>query len=180
MWSLSQNFSAVFKKTLWKEAKWNLESSTIGKISIFASNFRFVDQIYKLVGWSYCLILLNYCAVYAEAKSVVLQPKIPLGQKHWKIIISLIIFMCGDVEKNSRPYNLSGIVQASFSQGHEKIGVTRRIQCTCITLYSLCFLSFKPIFELLSEELDYVIVTGNQFIKNRTHWNYCHVLICLE
>ena len=77
--------------------------------------------------------------------------------------------MCGDVEKNSRPYNLSGIVQASFSQGHEKIGVTRRIQSTCITLYSLCFLSFKPIFELLSEELDYVIVTGNQFIKNRTH-----------
>ena len=57
-----------------------------------------------------------------------------MGLKHWKIIITLIIFMCGDVEKNSGLYNIAGMVQASFSQGHEKFGVTRGIQCTCISL----------------------------------------------
>ena len=31
--------------------------------------------------------------------------------------------MCGDVEKNPGPY-IAGIDQASFSQGHEKFGVT--------------------------------------------------------
>ena len=36
-------------------------------------------------------------------------------------------FMCGDVEKNPGPYNIAGIDQASFSQGHEKFGVTRGI-----------------------------------------------------
>ena len=45
--------------------------------------------------------------------------------------------MCGDVEKNPGPFNIGGIVQASFSQGHEKFGVTQGIQCTCISLYSV-------------------------------------------
>lgn len=47
--------------------------------------------------------------------------------KNWKIIITLIIFMFGDIEKNLGPYNISGIVQASFSQAHEKSGVPRGI-----------------------------------------------------
>ena len=86
--------------------------------------------------------------------------------------------MCGDVEKNPGPYKIAGIVQASFSQGHEKFGVTRGIQCTCISLYSVCFSSNKSILEWLSEDLEYVIVKGD--IKNRIDWHYCHVLICLE
>ena len=53
--------------------------------------------------------------------------------------------MCGDIEKNPGPYNIAGIVQDFFSQGHETFGVTREIQCTCITLYSVRFSSFKPI-----------------------------------
>ena len=32
--------------------------------------------------------------------------------------------MCGDVEKNPRPYNIVKIFQESFSQGHEKCEVT--------------------------------------------------------
>ena len=66
--------------------------------------------------------------------------------------------MCGDVEENPGPYKSAGIVQASFSQGLEKFGVTGGIQCTCISLYSVCFSSIKPILEWLSEDLEYVIV----------------------
>ena len=55
--------------------------------------------------------------------------------------------MRGDVEKNSGPYNIAGIAQAFFSQGHEAFGVTRGIQCTFISLYGVCFLSSKAIFE---------------------------------
>ena len=35
--------------------------------------------------------------------------------------------MCADVEKNPGPYNITEIVQGSFSQGHEKVGVIRGI-----------------------------------------------------
>ena len=59
---------------------------------------------------------------------------------------------------------LQGIVQASFSQGHEKFGVTQGIQCICICLYSVCFSSFKHIFEWPSEDLEYVIVKGDQLL----------------
>ena len=50
-----------------------------------------------------------------------------VGLKHLKIILTLTILMCGAVEKNPGPYKIAGIVQASFSQGHEKFGVTRGI-----------------------------------------------------
>lgn len=43
-----------------------------------------------------------------------------LRQKHWKSIITLNIFICGDVEKNLGPHNIAGLVQGPFSQGHEK------------------------------------------------------------
>ena len=45
--------------------------------------------------------------------------------------------MCGDVEKNPGTYNIAGKVQASYSQGHEKFGLTRGIQRTC-SFYSVC------------------------------------------
>ena len=149
-----------------KKATRNLESSSKGKNYNFATSLRFVDQIYKVVGCPYCLILLNYCTVYVETKSAVLQPNMSLGLKHWKIIITLIIFLC-DVKKNPEPYNIAGIIQASFSLGHEKFGVTRGIQCTCISLYSACLSSFKPIFEWSSEDLEYVIVNGDQSYKEQ-------------
>ena len=70
--------------------------------------------------------------------------------------------MCGNVEKIPGPYNIAGIVQVSFIHGHEKFGVSQGIQCTFISLYSMCVSSFKPIFELSSENLEYVIVKRGQ------------------
>ena len=77
-----------------------------------------------------CLILLNYCTIYAETKSVVLHLKKSLGLKRWKLVITLIIFMCDDVEKTPGSYNIAEIIQACFSQGHKRFGVTRWIQYT--------------------------------------------------
>ena len=56
--------------------------------------------------------------------------------------------MCSDIEKNPGQYNFAGIVQTSFSQSHGKFIVTQGIQCTCISLYSVCFSSFKLIFDV--------------------------------
>ena len=75
--------------------------------------------------------------------------------------------MWGDVKKNPGPDNIAGIVRGSFSQGHEKFGVTREIQCTCISLYSVRFSSFKPIFERSSEDLEYVIVKEDQLDREQ-------------
>ena len=73
------------------EESQNLESSTEAKKYLFANNMRVAHQIYKLVGCLCYLILLKYCTVYDETKSFVLQPKMSLRLKHWKIIITLII-----------------------------------------------------------------------------------------
>ena len=70
---------------------------------------------------------------------VVLQLKMSLGLKHWKIEITLIMrIICSNYEKNPGPFNIAGIVQVSY-QGREKIGATQGIQRTCISLYSVCF-----------------------------------------
>ena len=66
--------------------------------------------------------------------------------------------MCSDIEKNPGQYNFAGIVQTSFSQSHGKFIVTQGIQCTCISLYSVCF---------SSEDLQYVIVKGDQLYKEQ-------------
>ena len=76
--------------------------------------------------------------------------------------MNLIIFLCADVEKNPGPYNIAKIVQVSVSHGHEKFGVIQAIQCTCISLYSVCFSSFKTIFAWLSEDLEYAMAKWNQ------------------
>ena len=106
-----------------------MESFTYGKNYIFATNLQSADQIYKVVGCPCFPILLNYCNIYAETKSVALQPKLSLRLKHWEIVISLIIFMCGDVEKNSGRYNFAGIIQASFSQNNEKFHYCHVLIC---------------------------------------------------
>ena len=48
-------------------------------------------------------------------QNVTPQSKMSLRLKHWKLIITLIIFMWCDVKKNPGPDNIVGIVQASFS-----------------------------------------------------------------
>ena len=85
--------------------------------------------------------------------------------------------MCGNVEKNAEPYRIAGIVQATFSQGHETFGVVRGIQCTSISFYSVCFSSFKPILEWLSDDLEYVIIKGDRLYKEQ---NRLALLSCVD
>ena len=72
---------------------------------------------------------------------------------------------------------LQEIVRASFSQGHEKFRTNRGIQCACISLYSLYFSSFKPIFEWSSQDLGYVILKGDQLYKEQ---NTLILLPCVD
>ena len=45
--------------------------------------------------------------------------------------------------------------------------MTRGIQWSCISLYSVCFSSFKPISEWSLEDLEYVIVKRDQLYKQQ-------------
>ena len=85
--------------------------------------------------------------------------------------------MCADTEKSPGPYKIAVIVQASSSQEHEKFGVTRGIQCTNISFYSVCFSSIIPILEWLSEDLQYVIVKGGKLYKEQ---NRLALLSCAD
>ena len=55
--------------------------------------------------------------------------------------------------------------------------MNRGIQCTCTSLYSVCFSFFRPIFEWSSEDLEYVIVKGDQLYKEQ---NTLTLLSCVD
>ena len=55
--------------------------------------------------------------------------------------------------------------------------MTRGIQCTSISLYSVYFPFFKPIFEWASEDLEYVAVKGDQLYKEQ---NTLALLPCFD
>ena len=60
-------------------------------------------------------------------------------------IILKHVLLSGDIELNPGPYDLVKCIQASFHQGHGKFGATRGIQCSCISLYGICFSAFKSV-----------------------------------
>ena len=70
---------------------------------------------------------------------------------------AVFIAICGDVECNPGPYNFLKCIQESFSQTHEKFGDTRGTQCSCITLYGICFAVFKPVSRWNKNDLECVI-----------------------
>ena len=73
----------------------------------------------------------------------------------WEIVLVLMTLICnvnigflivmkllidGDVESNPGPtYDVTKIVKASFHQGDPMFGVSAGMQCTCNSLFSICW-----------------------------------------
>ena len=70
------------------------------------------------------------------------------------LLLKLLLLLCGDVEINHGPYDLISCVSASFSQSNEKFQPTNGSQCTCITLYGICFSVFKSVPNWRKYDLD--------------------------
>ena len=64
-------------------------------------------------------------------------------------------------QQNMYAYSIEKVIQATFSQGHPKFGSTRRIQCTCISLFSICFSIFKVVSRWNRHDVEYVIEKGD-------------------
>lgn len=61
-------------------------------------------------------------------------------------------------------YKIISCVSASFSQSSDRFQPTGS-QCTCITLYGICFSVFKSVSTWNKKDLDYVIENGDRLYK---------------
>ena len=70
------------------------------------------------------------------------------------------------------------IIQGSFSQGHNKFGEIRGLQCTCIALYSIFISVVKPISIWSKYDLDTIVTQGDLIYKSKNvlRYLYCHEL----
>lgn len=83
-----------------------------------------------------------------------------------------ILLLCGDIEINPGPYTVLKCTKASFNQAHEKFGETRGIQCTCISLFDICFSLFKQVSRWDKTDIDYVIEKGDFLYKTQNTQNF--------
>ena len=137
-----------------------------------------------------CSALFSICSAYIENKFQIRAnmhfinfDDRSLLQYIYVLLVVLIIFAlnaslyfvlflkkCGDIESNPGPYTIRNCVQARFSQGDPRFGDTRGIQCTCISLYGICFSAFKNISRWMQNDLDCILEKGDQLFKaQRTH-----------
>ena len=62
-----------------------------------------------------------------------------------------------NLQQNRWAYSIQKVIQASFSQDHPSVERKRRIQCTCISFFSICFSIFKAVSRWNRDEIEYVI-----------------------
>ena len=78
-----------------------------------------------------------------------------------------------NVEEQNRPeckrmtqsYEILKVVLGTFHQSDTKFGNTAGTQCSCISLYAICFSVIKNISIWKSYDLDYILVNGDSLYK---------------
>ena len=91
-----------------------------------------------------------------------------------KDFVSLIVVLCfivfqlsGDVESNpGTSYAIDKVILASFHQGDTRFGTTAGIQCTCNSLFALCFSQLKKVFRWNTADLDFLLTEGDILYKS--------------
>ena len=83
-------------------------------------------------------------------------------------------------QQNRYAYGIQKVIQATFNQGHPKFGPTRAIQCTCISLFSICFSIFKAVSRWNRHDIEYVIENVMLYTNCRTQISYYLVRVCRE
>jgi len=74
----------------------------------------------------------------------------------------------GDNESNQGiPYSVLKCIKATFNQGNEKFSHTRGRQCTCISLFSICFSFSKQTSFWNQNDLEYLIEQGDKLSKSQ-------------
>ena len=74
--------------------------------------------------------------------------------------------LCGDIHANPGPYNIVKTIQASFHQVDDKFGETKGTQCSCISLFGICFSRFTLAHRWNNQDLEHVIEQGDQLYKS--------------
>ena len=64
------------------------------------------------------------------------------------------------------PIQLKKSVQGSCNKGYERFGTTAGMQCTCISIFLLCWSVIGKVSIWQSHDLDYIICTGYKIYKD--------------
>ena len=59
------------------------------------------------------------------------------------LYVIFVLKTCGDIEVDPGPSRIQKFVQARFIRGHLRFVGTRGIQCSCRSIYGICFSAFK-------------------------------------
>ena len=62
-------------------------------------------------------------------------------------------------------YSIQKVIQATFSQGHPNFLRTRGIQCTCISLFNICFSIIKAVSRWNRHDNEYLIEKSDALNK---------------
>ena len=66
----------------------------------------------------------------------------------------------------SKSYSVKKSVQGSSNKGYERFGTTAGMQCTCISIFLLCWSVIGKVSIWQSHDLDYIICTGYKIYKD--------------
>ena len=73
----------------------------------------------------------------------------------------------GDIESNPGPaFDNKKSVLGSFHQAHAKFGNSAGIQCSCNSLYAICFSIIKRVSLWKSLDIDYILENGDKIFKS--------------
>ena len=77
-----------------------------------------------------------------------------------------MLLIDGDVESNPGPaYKIQKSVLGSFHQAHMKFGDAAGTQCSCRSLYAICFSIIKKVSAWKSWDLNYILDHGDVVFK---------------
>ena len=93
--------------------------------------------------------------------------------------ISQIIYtiVSNNFQQNRRAYNIQKVIKATFSQGHPKFVRTTGIQCTCISLISICFSIFKAVSRWSKHDIHCVLEENRALTNFRTQTEHLQVSV---
>ena len=96
---------------------------------------------------------------------------------NFAVLKLLKLLVDGDVESNPGPttFNPLKVVQGSFHQGNPKFGNTAGIQCTCNSLFAICWSVIKRVTLWTTSDLDYILENGDSMYKSLNTDNILNV-----
>ena len=159
-WSVMEGIDKV---SIWRVASIRFRKVSIWRVSDLGYTLESGDRVYKNLGRFGLLSdddLPSEISVTDEWSKWSSADK-KLHRKNNKLPMTVL-----------KSYSVLKSAQGSYNQGHGRFGATAGMQCTCISLFSLCWSVNLKVSIWQSHDLDYILCTGDKIYKDLGVSNY--------